>query len=153
MSYYMQIIEITNSNFDKNKITELLSKKICFIGVFSKMCIHCQNMKSQWQYLKSKLKKSNCNGILLEIDAEQLNYIDYSSLSNSIKGFPSIMIFKNGKLKKDYKGDRTTNDMFKFFKPYMVLIDKSPHMRLKNKSFKKTKKNRRIKIKKISRKR
>ena len=113
----MQIIELNNSNFDKNKIKELLSKKVCLVGVFSKMCIHCQNMKSQWQYLKSKLKKSKCNGLLLEIDADQLNYIDYSSLSNSIKGFPSIMIFKNGKLKKDYKGDRTTNDMFKFFKP------------------------------------
>jgi len=114
----MQIIELNNSNFDKNKIQELLSKKVCFVGVFSKMCIHCQNMKSQWQYLKSK-----CNGVLLEIDSEQLNYIDYSSLKNSIKGFPSIMVLKNGKLKKDYKGNRTTNDMFKFFKPYMVLID------------------------------
>ena len=123
MLYYMQIIELNNSNFDKNKIQELLSKKVCFVGVFSKMCIHCQNMKSQWQYLKSKLKKSKCNGILLEIDAEQLNYIDYSSLKNSIKGFPSIMVLKNGKLKKDYKGNRTTNDMFKFFKPYIVLID------------------------------
>ena len=120
----MQIIELNNSNFDKSKIKELLSKKICLIGVFSKMCIHCQNMKSQWQYLKSKLKKSKCNGVLLEIDAEQLNYIDYYPLKDSIKGFPSIMVFKNGKLAKDYKGNRKTNDMFKFFKPYMVLLDK-----------------------------
>ena len=34
------------------------------------------------------------------------------------------MVFKNGKLKKDYKGNRTGNDMFKFFKPYMVILDK-----------------------------
>lgn len=134
----MQIIELNNSNFHKSKIKELLSKKICLIGVFSKMCIHCQNMKSQWQYLKSKLKKTKCNGLLLEIDAEQLNYIDYSPLKDSIKGFPSIMVFKNGKLKKDYKGDRTSNDMFKFFKPYMVLIDNKTR---KSKPKKRDKKN------------
>ena len=136
----MQIIELNNSNFDKNKIQELLSKKVCFVGVFSKMCIHCQNMKSQWQYLKSKLKKSKCNGVLLEIDAEQLNYIDYSSLKDSIKGFPSIMVFKNGKLKKDYKGNRTGNDMFKFFKPYMVLLNGKKTRKRKHKRKDKKKK-------------
>ena len=67
--------------------------------------------------------KTKCNGLLLEIDSDQLNYIDYSSLTNSIKGFPAIMVFKNGKLKKEYNGNRTSNDMFKFFKPYMVLLN------------------------------
>jgi len=33
------------------------------------------------------------------------------------------MIFKNGKLKKEYNGNRSSNDMFKFFKPYMVLLN------------------------------
>ena len=119
----MQIIELNNSSFDKEKIKQLLSKKICLVGIFSKLCIHCQNMKSQWEYLKKKLKKTKCNGLLLEIDSDQLNFIDYSSLTNSIKGFPAIMVFKNGKLKKEYNGNRTSNDMFKFFKPYMVLLN------------------------------
>ena len=119
----MQIIELKNNAFDKNKIKQLLTKKVCLVGVFSKLCIHCQNMKPQWEYLKTKLKNANCNGLLLEIDSDQLNYVDFSSLRNSIKGFPSIMVFKNGKLAKEYNGNRTSNDMFKFFKPYMVLID------------------------------
>ena len=54
-------------------------------------------MKPQWEFLKRKLKKINCNGVLLEIDASQLDYIDFSSLKNSINGFPSLMIFKKGK--------------------------------------------------------
>ena len=48
----MQIIELNNSSFDKEKIKQLLSEKICLVGIFSKLCIHCQNMKSQWEYLK-----------------------------------------------------------------------------------------------------
>tara|TARA_B100000035_G_scaffold315280_1_gene334927 strand:- start:2491 stop:2934 length:444 start_codon:yes stop_codon:yes gene_type:complete len=135
----MQIIELNNSSFDKEKIKQLLSKKICLVGIFSKLCIHCQNMKPQWEYLKKKLKKTKCNGLLLEIDSDQLNFIDYSSLTNSIKGFPAIMVFKNGKLKKEYNGNRSSNDMFKFFKPYMVLMGKSPHTRLNNKTAKKRK--------------
>lgn len=134
----MQIIELKNNAFDKNKIKQLLTKKICLVGVFSKLCIHCQNMKPQWEYLKTKLRNSKCNGLLLEIDSDQLNYVDFSSLRNSIKGFPSIMVFKNGKLAKEYNGNRTSNDMFKFFKPYMVLMDDSSHVQLKNKNGKKT---------------
>ena len=121
----MKIIELSNNKFDKNIIKSFLEKKICFLGIFSKLCIHCQNMKEQWKFLKSKLKKYKCNGLLLEIDSNQLNYIDYSSLNNSIKGLPAIMVFKNGKLQKEYNGDRTTNDMFKFFKPYLLINNKT----------------------------
>ena len=147
----MQIIELKNNAFDKNKIKQLLEKKICLVGVFSKLCIHCQNMKPQWEYLKTKLKNAKCNGLLLEIDSDQLNYVDFASLKNSIKGFPSIMVFKNGKLAKEYNGNRTSNDMFKFFKPYMVLMGKSPqvtrrlHMRLKKRKTKRKKQKKKTK--------
>ena len=121
----MQIIELKNNSFDKKVIKDLLEKKICLIGVFSKLCSHCKNMKSQWEFLKKKLKKMNCNGVLLEIDSTQLDYIDFSSLKNSIDGFPSLMIFKKGKKIKDYDGNRSTNSMFKFFKPYLIINNKT----------------------------
>ena len=136
----MQIIELKNNAFDKNKIKQLLTKKVCLVGVFSKLCIHCQNMKPQWEYLKTKLRNSKCNGLLLEIDSDQLNYLDFSSLRNSIKGFPSIMVFKNGKLAKEYNGNRTSNDMFKFFKPYMVLMNNNKTIKNKSKKNKTRKK-------------
>lgn len=139
----MQIIELKNNAFDRNKIKQLLTKKVCLVGVFSKLCIHCQNMKPQWEYLKTKLRNSKCNGLLLEIDSDQLNYADFSSLRNSIKGFPSIMVFKNGKLAKEYKGNRTSNDMFKFFKPYMVLINNKTEKKTNAKLTRKRKRTRR----------
>ena len=98
-------------------------------------------MKPQWEFLKKKLKKSKCNGLLLEIDSDQLNYVDYSSLTNSIKGFPSIMVFKKGKLVKEYNGNRSSNDMFKFFKPYMVVVNSEKSKMKKTKKAKKNHKN------------
>jgi len=117
----MQIIELKNKFFDKKAIKDSLEKKICLIGVFSKMCIHCKNMKSEWEFLKKKLKKMNSNTILLEIDASQLDYIDFDVLKNSIDGYPCIMVFRKGKKVKNYTGNRTLSDMFKFFKPYIVI--------------------------------
>ena len=137
----MKIIELNNDSFNKEEILNLLSKKTCLVGVFSKLCIHCQNMKPQWDFLKKKLKKSKCNGLLLEIDSDQLNYVDYSSLTNSIKGFPSIMVFKKGKLVKEYNGNRSSNDMFKFFKPYMVVLNGEKSKMKKTKKAKKNHKN------------
>lgn len=139
----MKIIELNNDSFNKEELVNLLSKKTCLVGVFSKLCIHCQNMKPQWDFLKKKLKKSKCNGLLLEIDSNQLNYVDYSSLTNSIKGFPSIMVFKKGKLVKEYNGNRSSNDMFKFFKPYMVVVNGKTAKKKKRKTPKnKTRNNR-----------
>ena len=136
----MKIIEITNSNFDKNYIKQILLKKTCFIGIFSKSCIHCQNMQPEWKKLKEKLGSLKCNGILLEIDAEQLNYIDYSSLSDTLQGFPAILVFKNGKKSKDYEGERTSEQMFKFVKPYLVMGEKNTRQtKTNNKKLKKTK--------------
>ena len=137
----MKIIELNNDSFNKEELVNLLSKKTCLVGVFSKLCIHCQNMKPQWDFLKKKLKKSKCNGLLLEIDSNQLNYVDYSSLTNSIKGFPSIMVFKKGKLVKEYSGNRSSNDMFKFFKPYMVVVNGEKGKMKKTKKAKKNHKN------------
>ena len=141
----MKIIEITNSNFDKNYIKQILLKKTCFIGVFSKLCIHCQDMQSEWKKLKAKLRSLKCNGILLEIDANQLNYIDYSSLTNTLQGFPSILVFKNGKKQKDYEGERTSEQMFKFVKPYLVVGEKNTQQTKKNNKLGKRKMERKSK--------
>ena len=138
----MKIIEINTSNINKESITKLLSSKICLIGVFSKLCIHCKNMKPQWKLLKKKLKKFNCNALLFEIDSDQLNHIGYDSLTKNVNGLPSIMVFKRGKLIKEYNGNRTSEDMFKFFKPYLVLVNNKTNKKL-HKSLKKRKGTRR----------
>ena len=130
----MKIIELKNPTFNKNNIQQLLEKKICLVGVFSKLCIHCNNMKPQWNMLKKRLKKSNCNGLLLEIDSDQLNNIDHDSLTNSVKGLPTIMVFKNGTLLREYSGDRTSTDMFKFFKPYLVFVNNKTRRRKSKKN-------------------
>ena len=138
----MKIIKLNNPAFHNNNINLLLKKNICFIAVFSKVCIHCENMKPEWNKLVNKLEKINCNAILLEIDADYLNNINDNNLISQVNGFPSILIYKNNKVIKNYNGNRSLNDMFKFFKPYIILTNKS-----KSKTKTKTKSKTKLKSK------
>ena len=121
----MQIIEIRDNFYDKEIIKTLLKKKTCLIGVFSESCFHCKNMEAEWNILKKKIKKIKCDNILLQIDANQLQNIDFNTLKKSVNGFPTIIIYKKGKKIKEYNGNRTANDMLKFFKPYIELKNKT----------------------------
>jgi thioredoxin-like negative regulator of GroEL len=129
----MKVIELKNNSFDKDAIIKLLENNTCFIGVFSTACFHCNNMKPEWNKLKTSLKKMKSNSVLLEIDAGQLDVINYGPLKNSIRGFPAIMIFKNGEIIEDYAGNRTKDEMLKFFKPHLEKATKKTKKTKKNK--------------------
>ena len=114
----MKIFELKNSMFDVNKIQKILKSKVCLIAIFSKDCIHCINMKPEWEQLKKKVKKINSDIVLLEIDSLVLNILNLTSLNNLINGLPTIMILKNLKKIKEYSGNRTSSDMLKFLKSH-----------------------------------
>tara|TARA_B110000444_G_scaffold227454_1_gene232625 strand:+ start:1168 stop:1614 length:447 start_codon:yes stop_codon:yes gene_type:complete len=146
----MKVNELKNISLDRDKIINLLENKTCFIAVFSESCIHCTNMKPAWNNLKNILKKIKSKSVVLEIDANQLDFINYGPLKNSIRGFPAIMIFKNGIMFKDYTGNRKTPDMLKFFKPHLEKANKKT-IKIKKTINKKTKQrnkrlSRRIKL-------
>lgn len=130
---------VRSNNININKI---LNNKTCFVGIFSENCIHCQNMKPEWNKLIKKLNKIKCNSYLIEINTNDFNKITNKNLNHymSYNGIPSIIKMKNGKILKDYKGDRTEKSLFKFINPLQKTRQKS-----KNRQLLKTKKINRIK--------
>ena len=126
----MKIFELKNSTFDVNKIQKILKSKICLIAIFSKDCIHCINMKPEWEEFKKKVKKINSDIVLLEIDSLVLNILNLTSLNNLINGLPTIMILNNLKKIKEYSGNRTSSDMLKFLKSHTKSL-KSKTIKLK----------------------
>tara|TARA_Y100001980_G_C14347502_1_gene159623 strand:- start:188 stop:595 length:408 start_codon:yes stop_codon:yes gene_type:complete len=115
---------ITSNNININKI---LDNKTCFVGIFSENCIHCQNMKPEWNKLIKKLNKIKCSSYLIEINTNDFNKITNKNLNHfmSYNGIPSIIKMKNGKILKDYKGDRTEKSLFKFINPIQKTVRKS----------------------------
>ena len=103
------------SNNDLN-IDDVINSKTCFIGIFSDSCIHCKNMKPEWNKFKKHVKKINCNSYLIELKAENINKINNKTLNEymSYNGIPSVLKIKNGKIIKEYKGNRTANSLLQF---------------------------------------
>tara|TARA_B100000902_G_scaffold305073_1_gene293444 strand:+ start:10033 stop:10449 length:417 start_codon:yes stop_codon:yes gene_type:complete len=134
----MKIIKISNNSFDKKFLEELIEKKKCLIAVFSKSCIHCILMKPEWLLFKKKLNKINSNCVLLEIDANELNNFNSSELKKNINGYPSIIAFNKGKKIKEFNGNRTMNNMLKFFRNF-IIDNKKNKTKKKFKSKKNTK--------------
>tara|TARA_B110000008_G_scaffold217194_1_gene216753 strand:+ start:493 stop:903 length:411 start_codon:yes stop_codon:yes gene_type:complete len=135
----MKIIELKNNIFDVNKIQKILKSKVCLIGIFSKDCSHCINMKQEWEQLKKKIGKINSETVLLEIDYLILNTLNLTSLSSLINGLPTIMVLKNLKKIKEYSGNRTCSNMLKFFKSHIKSF-KSKTIKLKKTNKSKTQK-------------
>jgi hypothetical protein len=73
-------------------------------------------MKPQWESMKKKLKKIDCNAIIIELSTDDHKNINNSELSQYmlVNGVPSMMIIKNAKINKHYNGDRSENDMSNF---------------------------------------
>ena len=136
----MQIIEVKNNIYSRKNIIDLLKKETCFIGIFSKYCGHCENMKPEWELLKKKLRKKTYNCVLLEIDSNEVNSINYTQLNNSIIGYPCIILFNKGKKIKEYEGNRTSNDMLKFLNKYLMMIKNNKKTKKVKKTYKKVKK-------------
>lgn len=120
---------INNSNANINKI---IANKTCYIGIFSKNCIHCQNMKPAWNVFKNKIKKLNNDSYLIEIYGDNMNKITNDHLKNHVMftGVPSFIKFKNGKIIKEYKGDRSVKSLLNF-------IDKKSNKTIKKRDKKK----------------
>jgi thiol-disulfide isomerase/thioredoxin len=91
--------ELTEKSFNGAN----LKSKICSIVLFySPQCIHCQSMKDDWaQFAK---KSSNKNIFSYNCLANEFN----PELKAVVKGYPTILFFKNGKIVKEYHGNRTT---------------------------------------------
>lgn len=104
--------DLSNEYFNK-----IYKNNICFIGIFSNRCPHCVVMKPVWKKLKKKLENVKSNNYLITIRSEDIVRLnDYLFNYVSSKGIPCIIITENGKIKKEFRGERNLNNLYNFFK-------------------------------------
>lgn len=112
----MKVYEIDPSNFDKYQhLLSNILRKPNMCGVFSEGCGHCQNMKPEWEKLKSRVANTAGNGSLVEFDSRVMPMVNYPELTSRISGYPTILLFKNGKVCGEYRGNRSYDDMYRSF--------------------------------------
>ena len=94
-------------------------------------------MKPEWNNFKSKVKKIKNNFYLIEIYTHNINKLNNNDLKNHImfNGVPSFLKLKNGKILKEYKGDRSVKSLLNF-----IDIKNKKTLKEKNNKRKQTKK-------------
>lgn len=111
----MKFISITPKNVTEYE--KIIEKQHLpsLIKLYSPQCGHCQAMQPAWDELKTNSSIHGMNVGVIEVRNDALDSIKHETTKN-IMGFPTIRLIVNGKIKKEYEGDRSTNDMVNFIK-------------------------------------
>lgn len=102
----------------KTCLDSLKSSDVLLLKIYAEWCIHCQNMKTEWEKLAETTKP---NTIIKELE-ESKDSNEISSVLRKLKykdsfGFPTIIfVCKKGKgfVYKRYEGERTSIEFNKF---------------------------------------
>jgi len=78
-------------------------------------CPHCENMKPTWDLLK-KNYGNNQFIKLIEVNGKQNKKLVELY---KVEGFPTLLYVKDEKIKDEYNGDRSYEDLVKFLKHSM----------------------------------
>ena len=131
-------------------------------------CGHCKSLKPHWNNFQNKCSRKKCRKPVTVASCDVPTNQGKAFYANNVRGFPTIVAFKNGKLKKTFSpvdGNRENpKDLEKFLKSVMGASSrkskktkkkkgKKSRKKGKNKSKKKGKKSKKKGKKIISRKR
>ena len=151
----MKFLSITPENNNASQFIAVTNAMPSFVKLYSPTCGHCVAMQKAWNNLKNNPELKNYNMAVIEVHANELDKINSPAMSVN-GGFPTIRkVLKNGKLGKDYNGDRSTKDMVKFIQDEFketLTQGKSKHRKMKGGRGKRTlKKGKSIKRSSIKR--
>ncbi|OQR77207.1 thioredoxin domain-containing protein 5-like, partial [Tropilaelaps mercedesae] len=95
-------ILLTEDNFDAE-----ISTGVTFVKFFAPWCGHCRNLAPVWTDLTRKVD----NAKIAKVDCTQH---DNLCSNNEVQGYPSLVLFKDGKRIEEYNGSRDIDDLKEF---------------------------------------
>jgi thioredoxin-like negative regulator of GroEL len=120
----MKFISITPENVSEYKDLIVKQNMPSLVKMYSPTCWHCQQMQDAWNKLASENELQNMDIAIIEVRNDTLDEINHESIQN-INGFPTIRVIVDGKIIKEYDGDRSLIDMTEFIK---TNLNKQKHM-------------------------
>lgn len=99
--------EITGADFTDD--CKLKDDKCTFVLFFADWCGHCQNFKPTYINFANIITFMKVCAVNVDNNKELINKM--SKTNFPVKGFPTLLIFKNGKVIEEYRGDRSIKDL------------------------------------------
>jgi len=102
------VFVLTESNFD----AEVMDKDFIVVDFYAPWCGHCKRLEPEWSKAATILKNNDPPVYLAKVDVTENGAL---GLRFGIRGYPTIMIFRNGK-NEAYSGPRDAPGIVKFLK-------------------------------------
>lgn len=115
-----------NSPEDMSNLNSEKQKGLVLIWFYATWCGHCVNMESEWE----KLQQNHPEEVsLAKVESEDYNDYEPSDNEDRVQGFPTVRLYHQDKMVKEYDGERSFKHMYDFIQEY---INKNPDTKLNN---------------------
>ncbi|KAK6960449.1 EF-hand calcium-binding domain-containing protein 14 [Biomphalaria glabrata] len=110
--------EGTVSDLKDETFKSQISTGLVFVKFFAPWCGHCKRLAPAWEDLAKLMAGQPV--IIAKVDCTQHKAI---CDENEVRGYPTLKLFRDGQLVKEYRGGRTVEDLSSFVKKELEIHD------------------------------
>jgi len=97
-------------------VKEAGDDKLYFVKHYAPWCGHCKALAPTWEKLAEEMATKHPEVIVAEVDCT----VDRPTCTeNGVQGFPTVLLFRGGKLLDEYNGNRKQDDMMQWVERYL----------------------------------
>ena len=109
----MKIKTIDLNKKTKNEFNQNIGKGDAIVLVHADWCPHCHDFLPHWNNALDQFRGINVGNVSMLGTVEEKN-LGNSEMCQNVRGYPTVMSFKGGKRKQDYKGPMNLKGITKF---------------------------------------
>ena len=111
----MKIKTIDLNKRTKNDFNENIGKGDAVVLVHADWCPHCHDFLPHWNNALDQFRGTNVGNVSMLGTVEEKN-LGNSEMCQNVRGYPTVMSFKGGKRRRDYKGPMNLKGITKFIR-------------------------------------
>ncbi|XP_066158872.1 protein disulfide-isomerase A3 [Euwallacea fornicatus] len=104
------VLELGDSDFD----SKLAEHETALVMFYAPWCGHCKRLKPEYAKAAEDLIRNDPPVALVKVDCTEAG--KETCNKNSVNGYPTLKIFRNGEYSQDYNGPREANGIVKYMK-------------------------------------
>ncbi|XP_030748346.1 protein disulfide-isomerase A3 [Sitophilus oryzae] len=104
------VLELGDNDFD-SRLSEIDTALVMF---YAPWCGHCKRLKPEYAKAAEDLVRNDPPVTLVKVDCTEAG--KETCNKNSVSGYPTLKIFRNGEFSQEYKGPREANGIAKYMK-------------------------------------
>lgn len=113
--------ELTEKNFKEGVVLKNFDDKLVLIKFYTNWCGFCKRASPAYEELGDQYK-NNSKVVIAKMDGDKnAQFLEKLNKFNNwpgVKGYPTILLFKNNLYLAQYQGDRTVEDYINFLNKY-----------------------------------